>query len=262
MSDDLLNRISLQLKPYERLGLGEFGDDRFAERSDRKFPCHVSEIPEVIADLDSDYDLIVPDGSDISEIHSIYFDTEDFQFFHDHHRGRRRRMKLRFRKYPGTQTSFFEIKRKNLKGKTLKERILTDYNAKSINKDLKRFLRDNGVENLEDLQRVLDVSYRRISFISKDRTERFSIDFEVLFNADEREGSFGELAVFEVKQERISTSPIVKKLRSKKIREASVSKYCLSLSQLRKHLKANRFKPTLRNLQAIVNEENISSELI
>jgi hypothetical protein len=255
MSSDLLEQIEKVLTPFERLGLNDFGDGRFAERRDRKFPCHINRIAEVIEGLQDHYDLITPNDDSISAIGTLYFDTPDYEFYKDHHRGKSKRRKVRFRKYPDTETSFLEVKMKSVKGLTLKERVLSEFDSDEISQEMRAFLEENGVATSTKLEPVLEVNYRRFSFISKDRVERFSIDFEVEFSNENGKGNFGELAVFEVKQPHLETTPIIKKLRANGIREASLSKYCLSLSALKPELKSNRFKPALRSLQALFHEQ-------
>jgi len=239
------------LKRFAKVGLDEFGDGRFGERKDRKFPCHVNEIAEVVKGLEEDYDLVTPADKSISKIDTYYFDTPSFDFFRAHHRGKSRRLKVRFRKYPDTKTSFLEVKKKSSKGITFKDRVESPFDITELSRSVGSFLSENGVTDYQDLQKVLEVKYHRYSFVSKDRSERFSIDFEVEFSHDGKRGTFGDLAIFEVKQERIQMTPIVKKLRENQIREKSLSKYCLSLSSLKPELKSNRFKPALRNLQAL-----------
>ena len=255
MSSDLLKEIEHILAPFERLGLNDFGDGRFAERRDRKFPCHIDQIAEVIEGLHDQYDLITPNDDFISSIGTLYFDTPDYDFFQDHHRGKGNRLKVRFRKYPDTKTSFLEVKKKSIKGLTLKERVLSPFDSKVINTEMRTFLEENGIKSSSSLEPVLEVNYRRFSFISKNRVERFSIDFEIEFCNSNGQGNFGDLAIVEVKQPSLKTTTIIKKLRDCHIREASISKYCLSLSTLIPDLKSNRFKPALRSLQALFHEQ-------
>ncbi|MCH2213617.1 MAG: polyphosphate polymerase domain-containing protein [Flavobacteriales bacterium] len=251
MSNDLLEQMNAILRPFTKLGLGQFGDDRFAERRDRKFPCDVENIGDIIKGLYEHYDLVVPVENPVSSIGTLYFDTPEFDFYREHHRGKSNRHKVRFRKYPDTKTSFLEIKKKSPKGITLKERVESPFQLDSIDQSLEAFLGLNGIDAPNDLTSVLEVNYQRYSFISKDREERFSVDFAVEFSDGKKSGTFGSLAIFEVKQPRYMTSPIVKRLRQNGIREKSLSKYCLSLSTLKPKLKSNRFKPALRNLQAL-----------
>jgi len=255
MSSDLLAQIEKVLTPFERLGLNDFGDGRFAERRDRKFPCHINKISKVVEGLQDHYDIITPNDDSVSSIETLYFDTPDYAFFQAHHRGKARRLKVRIRKYPDTKTSFLEVKMKSAKGLTLKERVISPFESDSLEGEMQTFLEEQGVKYSSQLEPVLEVNYRRFSFVSKDRVERFSIDFEVEFSNDNGKGNFGDLAVVEVKQPYLETSPIVKKLRSIGVREASLSKYCLSLSALRPELKSNRFKPALRSLQALFHEQ-------
>jgi hypothetical protein len=254
MSSDLLEKIEHVLTPFERLGLNDFGDGRFAERRDRKFPCHINKVAGIIKGLEDHYDMITPNDDSISAIGTLYFDTPEYDFFQDHHRGKGNRLKVRFRKYPDTKTSFLEVKKKSIKGLTLKERVLSPFESNEIDKEMRVFLEENGIKSSSQLEAVLEVNYRRFSFISKDRAERFSIDFEVEFNNSNGQGNFGNLAIVEVKQPFLETTPIIKKLRENHIREASLSKYCLSLTTLIPELKSNRFKPALRSLQALFHE--------
>ena len=62
------------------------------------------------------------DGKLIHDYKSLYYDTEDWKFYLDHHNGRVNRNKIRFREYVGSKLTFLEIKLKNNKGKTIKKR--------------------------------------------------------------------------------------------------------------------------------------------
>lgn len=255
MSRPLSQPIFDDLKRFKRIGLEEFGDNRFTERIDRKFPISISEISAVIEGLEDDYDLITPADQEISTIESHYFDTPDYAYFKAHHRGRGRRHKVRFRVYPQTQSAFLEVKRKTPKGKTLKRRIKSGFGHSILNGDHRGFLTKIGISESHYIMPVVEISYKRLSFISKDQSERFSVDFAVEFSDGDREGNFGSMAVIEVKQDRLQTTPIIKKLREMRIKESSMSKYCLSMCRLHPELKANRFKPVLRNLQELIHEQ-------
>ena len=250
------------LRGFTKIGLHEFGDDRFAERKDRKFPVSIYDIPKVLPGLEKHYSLICPEGNEVSTIETKYFDTENFDFFRQHHRGRSVRRKVRIRRYVETDTSFLEIKRKNVKGRTLKHRISV-VSAKPVLDDRgNQFLKSRGVSETDTIHPVLKVVYDRLSFLSEDQDERFSVDFNVRFSDGQRKGDFGKLAIFEVKQSKIETTPVIKALRKNRISERSISKYCLSLCQVNSELKANRFKPVLRNLQALIHEKKSQSETL
>lgn len=250
------------LRSFTKMGLHEFGDDRFAERKDRKFPVSIYEVSKVLSGLEKRYSLICPKGNEISTIESKYFDTVNFDFFRQHHRGRSVRRKVRIRRYVETDTSFLEIKRKNVKGRTLKQRISLVSAKPVLDNRSKQFLKAQGVSETGAIHPVLKIVYDRLSFLSEDQDERFSVDFNVRFYDGQRKGDFGKLAIFEVKQSKIETTPIIRALRKNRISEGSISKYCLSLCQVNPELKANRFKPVLRNLQALIHEKKSQSETL
>jgi hypothetical protein len=255
MNRELSERLIRSLEPFRKVGLEDFGDRRFSERMDRKFPVALSRIPSLIDGLADEYDLVMPGNNRVSTIASYYFDTPDYAYFRAHHRGRAHRHKVRFRVYADTDTTFLEVKKKNAKGRTMKERIESNPSDRRLSAPLQKFLADSGVSESSRIRPVLEISYKRLSFISKDRKERFSVDFAVEYNNGVLSGDYGALAVIEVKQDHLATTPVVKKLRDLRITESSLSKYCLSLCQLHPELKANRFQPVLRNLQELIHEE-------
>ena len=67
-----------------------------------------------------------PDNCYIQDYRSLYYDTVDRQFFLDHHNERVNRYKVRFREYVNSGLSFLEVKCKNNKKKTIKNRIQVD----------------------------------------------------------------------------------------------------------------------------------------
>ena len=104
------------------------------ERIDRKFPFHISRVPEVLKGLESEYKIVRAAGSVISPYKSWYMDTPDNEFFRKHHSGILNRDKVRYRSYPSTNTTFLEVKRKNNKGLTSKSRMLCDQMDKPLHR--------------------------------------------------------------------------------------------------------------------------------
>jgi len=259
MSETLSISEDLQkvLNKFERIELTDLRDGAQMERIDRKYPVHISRIPEVLRGLESEYKIVRAAGSVVSPYDTWYMDTPELKFYRIHHDGFLNRDKVRYRAYPRTRTTFLEVKRKNNKGRTSKARILCNSMVYPFSPDKLKFLEENmqGFDP-QVLRPSIFIKYDRIAFINPNGKERFSIDFNISAQIDDKTTNFGEAVILEVMQDRRHTSPIISRLRELRLREASMSKYCLTMSLLNKDLKSNLFKRDLRKLEKIMNEKD------
>ncbi|MFN2428522.1 MAG: VTC domain-containing protein [Cryomorphaceae bacterium] len=243
------------LDGYERIKLEDLPAETMMERMDRKFLTSYSRIPDLLPGLQNHYNAIEAAGSVVAPYKTLYFDTEDFAFYRMHHRGFGNRVKVRYRHYPCTDTTFLEVKRKSNKGFTSKERIMTDGVRLNLDSESREFLNRQLPEiPASTLKSGARIEYTRLGFIAKGGNERFSVDFNMKAYFRDAEVSFGKLAIFEVKQDAMRTTPVVAHLRERGVREESVSKYCTALSLLNPLLRSNLFKPAIRRIQKIDNE--------
>jgi hypothetical protein len=263
MSDQELEKeCQSYVKSFERIQLHEIGTSSFMDRLDRKFLLNEDEIRRLVSGLESDYRVVEAAKSCCSPYHTKYFDTPDYKFFSDHHKGKGFRTKIRYRSYPRTKTNFLEVKHKNNKGRTSKSRIPVESTSSDFAKPEREFLAASAYDpGTDELIHAVTIDYLRLAFISRDHEERFSIDFRMTAHRKGQSISFGNLAVAEIKQYRYHTSAVVERLREMGCLESSMSKYCLSLSLLEPKLKANNFKPTLQRIRKI-NHEAIFDENI
>ncbi|HKL02518.1 MAG TPA: VTC domain-containing protein [Cryomorphaceae bacterium] len=255
MNKDDFSAVKQALRVFSRTEIESLPSDVLMERIDRKFLTSRQHISELLSGLESNYNAIEAAGSVVAPYETLYFDTKNLAFFTMHHSGYGHRIKVRYRHYPRTNTTFLEVKRKNNKGFTGKDRIETDGVKNVLSQNEKQFLRGQLKDYTpDDLKAGVRISYTRLGFISKDGGERFSVDFDMKATLGGDEVSFGKLAIFEVKQERVCTTPVIAHLRNHRIREESVSKYCAALSLLNSDLKSNLFKSAIRRIQKIDNE--------
>jgi len=108
---------------YDPITLQEMDDVKLLDRTEVKYFFSAKMLPEVLKTISSNYRVLDINGTRINNYETLYFDTEDFQMYLNHQSGRRNRYKIRFRKYVDSNLCFFEIKFKNSKGRTIKERI-------------------------------------------------------------------------------------------------------------------------------------------
>ena len=116
---ELIKQISL----FEPISLSEMDSVKLMNRSDTKFVFSNQTLLQTLPKLQGYYRVLEIENIRLSSYQSLYYDTEDFQFYHQHHNGKTNRNKVRYREYIDSGISFLEIKHKNNKGKTIKKRI-------------------------------------------------------------------------------------------------------------------------------------------
>ena len=87
------------------------------------------------------------------------------------------------------------------------------------------------------------VNFSRITFVHKIQKERLTIDINLTFENKEKSGDLKEIAIAEVKQERMSrSSDFMRIAKEMYILPIRISKYCMSTLKLNRRIKRNRFK--------------------
>ncbi len=222
-----------------------------SDRRDVKyvFPKQIAE--DVLERCRCHYNVLDINGIRAFGYHTAYYDTPDLRFYKEHHRGKLSRAKVRVRKYLDSNQSFVELKIKNNKDKTIKTRVAGNYVGVAADMILERA----GI-SAEALIESMTIQYKRITLVHKTKSEKLTLDFDMLMKHNESEVSFPELCFAEVKTEahqRTDFCMIMKKL---KIREGSTSKYCLGIVGLHPEIKKNNFKlPLGRIYKTQANED-------
>ena len=237
-----MKEISKITALFSPIKLAEMDNVKLMSRSDTKFAFKISKLPELLNQMIPFYRVLEINGKLIHDYKSLYFDTDDRKFYLDHHNGRVNRNKVRFREYVGSDLTFLEIKRKNNKGKTIKKRMKVD----SINEKL-------SVKQKEYIHSIIGsdiilnskqwINFSRITFVHKVYKERLTIDINLNFKEKNRLGDLNQIAIGEVKQERMSRlSDFMRIAKDLHILPIRISKYCMSTLELNPELKQNRFK--------------------
>ena len=201
--------------------------------------------------LYNEYKVLYVEGVAKSKYASLYFDTDDFLFYHSHHNGKVNRVKVRFREYLDSQVCFLEVKRKNGKGKTIKKRIKVERMDKKLNEDQKNFIK-NELKTIQRLNYCHENFFHRITMVNKKMKERITIDVDLEFKNEHKKlkEKTKNIVIAELKQERLNRHSFFYSLMKKNgIRSSGMSKYCIGTSSLHTELKANRFKRNFRILE-------------
>lgn len=234
------------------ISLSELDSVVLLDRIDRKYVLNLSMLDIIFPEIEKTYKVLEIEGHRIFTYENNYFDTKDLLFYYNHHNGYVNRIKVRCRKYLETNTSFFEIKRKEKINRTIKYResvneLLLKLDENTI-KTVQRYFR----KPIHELQMTLKNTFQRITFVKEDFSERMTLDFNLVFDDNENVKQTNHFVVLEIKQLKSNgRSSIVDLLKKCNIRENSFSKYVFGIISLKKDVRKNNFLPLLKNLKKL-----------
>ncbi len=233
------------LSNFNSISLSDASSVSLLNRIDRKFVFKKDRLSNLLDLLVEHYDVLDVNGVQLQNYNSLYFDTEDRFFFTQHHNDRVNRNKVRFREYVGAGLVFLEVKFKNNKNKTIKNRLRVNKISSFLSPDQENYV--NGVIGEKMcLQSKQYIRFKRITFVDKCKQERLTIDLDLTFSDKNKSGSLQDLVIAEVKIDRSSsTSKFIRIAKEYGIYPFRLSKYCLSTVYLDNSVKRNRFKKKL-----------------
>jgi hypothetical protein len=239
------------LGTFDPISLQEMDSVALLNRIDTKFTFHIDQLPVYLAKVAPHYRILEVKNLRLNKYETLYFDTDDFLLFLQHHNGKLNRYKVRYRCYLDTDLSFFEIKFKNNKDRTLKERIRRVEIEETIQNEAEDFLFDRTKMNAEDLSAKLWVYYSRLTLVNKTSPERLTIDVDLNFKNQNSSSSYPSLVIAEVKQGKACCSPFLNLMKDNHIRKDAISKYCFGVASLHENIKKNNFKYKLLSINKL-----------
>jgi hypothetical protein len=114
------------LDEMDTITLPEMKGIQLMNRIDTKYMANVDFLPALLYKAKNHYRVQIVKNTPIGQYQTLYYDTKDIQMYTVHHNRILTRQKIRARTYLNSQISFLEIKNKNNKGRTKKERISID----------------------------------------------------------------------------------------------------------------------------------------
>jgi hypothetical protein len=244
--------ISKLLLEFEPISLLEMDRVKLMNRMDTKFAFSVSQLTQILPDLQENYKILEIEGTRLPFYESLYFDDDNFGFFKDHHNGRNNRFKVRYRKYVESNLIFLEIKHK-FKGRTNKSRIKVDDFPSTMDGNAINFVK-KVLKQDKNLNPVMWNSFNRLTLVHKHLNERLTLDLNLTFKWENELHTFDNLIIAELKQEAVNrNSTFFQLMKTKCIRPYRLSKYCIGSIELygKDGLKFNRFKKKLLTLKKI-----------
>ncbi len=253
----LNGQLTSLIKGFPSYALEDLSKAKLMNRFDTKYLLPLSFLPNMLAQIQSEYLVLEIDGHRIFTYQNTYFDTDNFQFYNMHHNGKLNRFKVRHRKYLETQTDFLEVKFKNNHNKTLKTRLAIHAHTQEMTEEMTHFLQTQLQENFSGLQPKQLVRYQRITLANEQLGERVTVDFCLSFQQKPEKPLYmlDGILVAELKQEHKNiASPFFELMRQHNIRPVSFSKYCIGCClSYADQLRTNNFKPKLLKLQRYSN---------
>lgn len=248
-----MKEINDILQEFDPITLQEMDNVKLMDRTDTKFVFTLQQLPFFLKQMKEDYRVLEVAHHRISRYESLYYDTPDFDLYYNHHRGRTNRFKIRFRKYVESNLHFFEVKFKNNKSRTIKDRVKQDSITNTLHHTAQNLLMEKTPLTPEGLEAKLWINYSRITFVNKNTPERVTIDLDLTFVHGDDKKTVDNLVIAEVKQDKASRSAFLHLMKKYHIREGSISKYCFGALSMYSNLKHNNFKPNLILLKKILN---------
>lgn len=206
-------------------------------RFDRKYIVSRENVVGTLGNLRDLYCVALAGSRRLARYDTVYFDTSELDFYHDHRRRKLPRTKVRVRSHLDRNLAFLEVKTKNARGETNKVR--------SARTSMELVLSDADREILSlraaDLPRELSLSartvFRRLTLVGTN--ERCTMDFDLILARGERSFFSENAVIVEIKcASREQKSPLLEALtdacerEGRRLAPASVSKYCAAIALL------------------------------
>jgi hypothetical protein len=248
-----VNQFDPILASFDPITLKQMDNVKLLDRVDTKFMFRDSFLPEFLEKMKEQYFVLEAGEKRYTHYETLYFDTEHFGLYLRHHNGKLNRFKFRARRYVESNLHFFEVKFKNNKGRTIKDRIKRPEIIQQIADKSEELVRSISPVDPRTLHAKLWVNYLRMTFVNKHSQERLTIDTEMVFIDPKNSVNYTGLVIAEVKQgSSRDKSPFIDMMRAHSIQKKSISKYCLGVISLNPEIKKNNFKPTLLYLSKLL----------
>jgi hypothetical protein len=238
------------LDSFSPIGLEEMDSVALLNRVDIKFVLTPEQVFQALTAVQHDYRALTIKGVRLNRYYTVYYDTPDFSFYHQHHNEGQNRFKVRFRTYLDSQLSFLEVKNKSNKGRTIKSRMKVSEIVPHFEPEMDSFLRTRLGMDTNLLHAQLTNRFSRITLVSEEHQERLTIDVGLCFEGAGTNLQIPNLVVAEVKQDGHNRySPFLQQMRKLHAYKMSFSKYCVGAAMLYPHLKQNNFKRIFLQMQ-------------
>jgi len=254
--DGARDTVAVLLDRFDAVDLDGLNDRaQLLERRDSKYALTTAQLCQFLLYVHDHFAVLEIDGLRQFRYRTVYFDSDALHCYQDHNKGRRQRVKVRYRNYVDHDRHFFEVKLKGRRNTTHKYRVPVanpDYAATKLPASLRDFCDSTIAAHYgqgwpHTLTRSVTVHYCRITLVSRTGAERITIDNRLSFADDAGHVELCDSRwVAEVKSP-TGVSETDRWLFSQGIRPVpKCSKYGMAVSLLKLPKKNNRFRPVLK----------------
>jgi VTC domain len=250
------NRGSEPETPRALAALREVGAELLAARAlltrvDRKYLLPREALDAWLFSVRDDYGVLRAGTRLAARYSTRYFDTADLRMYNDHRRGRCPRYKVRMRHHLDRKLSFLEVKRKSTNQQTTKAILSRPSGAAEVDQEGRRFIDEHCPIAADSLVPGVSIDFVRATLVGDVVNERVTVDWNFDFHHVSGGARLAHAVIVEVKQARYSNhTPAICALRAFRVREQSISKYCIATATLAA-VRSNTFKSALRAMEQL-----------
>jgi len=251
-----VSKIKKILSDFKSVSLKEMDNVKLMNRTDTKYFFNINKLENILLQAKEKYNVLEINKNRILNYKTLYFDTDDFKLYTAHQNGKLNRYKIRHRQYIESDISFFEIKFKSNKERTIKKRIKRPDIEEKFSDKSRQFILENSPLNPDELKPKLYNNFSRITLVGKNTPERITIDLNLGYKTNKKTTDLSFMIIAEVKKDGYSTaSDIMKILHTNRVYPEGFSKYCVGTILLNNNIKYNRFKQKLLTINKISNDQ-------
>ncbi len=242
--------IHQALELFTPISLKESQRAALMDRGEAKYLLNIFTLKAMLPALQSHYQILEIDGESLMGYLSTYYDTPDFALYLDHHNGRSRRHKVRYREYLQTHTTFLEVKVRSVSGTTRKERVVVPEATPEVLTSKHDFLAKESGERRK-LEPKLEVYCQRLTLVGKNCAERVTFDLHLTYSLPSSTPGeqFQQAVIAELKFEQGAGRSIFSEIaRAYGLHSGRYSKYSVGCG-LMYGIKHNNFKPQMQAIR-------------
>ncbi|QTE31634.1 polyphosphate polymerase domain-containing protein [Pengzhenrongella sicca] len=240
------------LRDLEPIGLPELMERAALQtRVDRKYLLPLADLAPVLANVNAGTRALEIAGQRTHRYESVYFDTPDLTSYLQSARRRRRRFKLRTRTYLDSGQCWLEVKTRDNRGRTVKQRLPYGLADRSRLTELGEAFTAEVLAAADvpsptaEFEPTLVTRYDRSTLYLPDSGSRVTVDTRLAWLVDAgRHLETPGLAIVETKSGSTASS-VDRLLWRHGHRPTSISKYATGLAALRPDLPATRWHRVL-----------------
>lgn len=249
-------KLAFMTSAFETISLEQLDTTAdLQDRVDTKFGFSQQMFYHLLPALAKNYRLVRVIGRGIQPYQTLYFDTPNFDLYRLHVNERSNQYKVRIRRYLSTNATFLEIKHKNPKRRTIKDRIPLDSNFPIMDAEAANWVLDRIPADFWPLEPVLMNNFQRLIFVEKNMQERVTFDFGIQFNTNNHSAETGSLVIAEVKRcSYQQPSAFMELMHQNHLGPMGYSKFSVGVALLYGQVKKNNLKSKMLWMEKINHE--------